>query len=151
MMRRASANCAIAAAIAMLLTAQPDPAPAHSYRLADVAIGHLWTPPDAPASGRPIYGALVNRGATADRLMAARTAAPMTVGFRDGRSGSPMAVAGIDLPPRRPVALAAWGFHLWIDGAGGPLEPGMTIDLTLEFRDAGTIAVQVVVEGAPGR
>lgn len=152
MMRRATANGAMAmsaAVLAILLAAQPDPAPAHSYKLADVAIGHLWTPPNAPAGGRPVYGALVNRGSTADRLIAARAPPPMTVGFRDGRSGPSAAVAAIELLPLRPVALAAWGVHLWIDGAGGRLEPGTTIDLTLEFRDAGRIAVQVVVEGGP--
>jgi copper(I)-binding protein len=151
-MRRAAAKGtigALAAMLAVLFAAPPAPAPAHSYKLAEIAIGHLWTPPDAPAGGRPVYGPLVNRGSKADRLIAARTAAPMTVGFRDGRSDPPAAVAAIELPSRRPVALAAWGFHLWIDGAGGRLEPGMTVDLTLEFRDAGAIAVQVVVEGGP--
>lgn len=125
------------------------PAGAHSYRLGDIAVGHIWAPPTAPgATGGPVYAPLLNGGSTPARLADASTPAAREVRFvTEGETGR---VSDIDLPPGKPVSLAPWRVHLWLAGLERPLEEGDSFPLILDFGDAGTLDVTVVVETAAG-
>ncbi len=58
--------------------------------------------------------------------------------------------AAVELRPGKPFALAAWREHIWLSGLKKPLKKGDSFDLILDFGNAGTLAVQVVVEEASG-
>lgn len=124
---------------------------AHDYTLENLSIGHIWAPPTgAEATGAAVYGPLLNRGATDDRLVDASSPKADTVRFRTVTDGESRWLEAIDLPSNKPVSLAEWQEHIWLEGLTSPLEKGGDFDLTLEFAKSGTITVTVVVEKAAG-
>lgn len=58
-------------------------------------------------------------------------------------------VAGFDLGPGTPLTLAPGGAHIMLMGLKAPLKAGDRFPLTLAFRDAAPVTVQVEVR-APG-
>ncbi|MEZ5222697.1 MAG: copper chaperone PCu(A)C [Ilumatobacteraceae bacterium] len=59
-------------------------------------------------------------------------------------------VQQIDLAAGEPVALAPGGLHIMLLELAGPLEVGTTIQITLEFANAGSLVVDVpVLDEAP--
>jgi len=143
---RAGALALLAALAGML----PLPALAHSARFGDIAIGHLWAPPPAAgAAGIAVYGALFNRGKAPATLTAAAATIAQQVRFRITKDGQTSWPATIALPPGKPVSLAAWGPHIWLDSPQRTLRAGDSFELTLEFGAAGRVDVEVVVEQAP--
>jgi copper(I)-binding protein len=149
----AGARLSVLALVAFVLVGAPTSVHAHSYTLGKIAIGHVWAPPAAgtgASAGAPVYGPLLNRGDAPARLVGASTPLAERVRFRvvdqDGRVRWPKA---IELPPGKPIALASWRAHLWLVGLRQPLHEGDSFDLTLDFADAGKIAVKVMVERTP--
>lgn len=138
-------------AIAALLALAFSPGAAHDYTLKDLSIGHIWAPPTgAEASGAAVYGPLLNRGATDDRLVDASSPRAETVRFRTVSDGESRWLEAIALPSNKPVSLAEWQEHIWLQDPKSPLKKGDDFDLTLEFAKSGTITVTVVVETAAG-
>jgi len=121
------------------------PALAHSFRLGEIEIGHPWAPP-SEAGDAPVYLALSNRGAAADRLVAASSTRAREVELRGGDDAL---LPGITLEPRRPIALRAGRPHLALHGVTQPLAAGDAFPLTLRFAGAGSVEVTVMVEAAP--
>lgn len=124
---------------------------AHSYKFGAIAVGHIWAPPAAAdATGEPVYGPLLNRGPDADSLVGASSPVAANVRFRVAKDGDTTWPESVTLPPGRPLGLAPWRVHLWLDGLKRPLRAGDRFDLTLTFAHAGTHTVQVLVESASG-
>ena len=121
------------------------PALAHSFRLGEIEIGHPWAPP-SEAGDAPVYLALSNRGAAADRLVAASSPRAREV---DLRGGDDAPLQGITLEPKRPIALRAGRPHLALHGVTQPLAAGDAFPLTLRFAGAGSVEVTVMVEATP--
>src|SRR6478609_7314168 len=96
------------------------PALAHSFRLGEIEIGHPWAPP-SEAGDAPVYLALSNRGAAADRLVAASSPRAREV---DLRGGDDAPLQGITLEPKRPIALRVGRPHLALHGVTQPLAAG---------------------------
>jgi copper(I)-binding protein len=61
------------------------------------------------------------------------------------------AVAGLDLPAGKAVALTPGGYHLMLMDLKAPLLKDTTVDLTMQFQDAKGVATQQVVKLAVGR
>lgn len=142
---------AAALIFAWLATGPAMPAAAHSYKFGAIAVGHIWAPPAAAdATGEPVYGPLLNRGPDADSLVGASSPVAANVRFRVAKDGDTTWPESVTLPPGRPLGLAPWRVHLWLDGLKRPLRAGDRFDLTLTFAHAGTHTVQVLVESAPG-
>jgi hypothetical protein len=120
---------------------------AHSYRFGDIAVGHVWAPPAAGGEA-VVYGPLLNRGAQAERLVAAEAAIAARVEIRFGDEPEPRDF--ILLTPNKPLSLAPWGYHLKLIGLSEALAEGEDFALTLHFAHAGTHQVRVLVERAPG-
>jgi len=140
-----------AMAIAMLAGA-PRLVQAHSYRLGDIAVGHIWAPPPQKgAAGVPVYAPLLNTGGATVRLVGASTPVADQARFRivqkDGTVQWPQA---IELRPGKPFALAAWHEHIWLSGLHKPLKAGESFNLTLDFGDKGQLPVKVLIEKTPG-
>ena len=132
-------------------TLAPILASAHSYKLGDIAIGHVWAPPlGENAVGMPVYGPILNRGDTMVQLVGASTPIAEQVRFRTEKGDDERWPEAITLQPGKPIALARWREHMWLSGLNMPLKKGDSFDLTLDFGEAGKLTVRVVVEKASG-
>lgn len=136
---------------AALPLATPPQAAAHSYKLGAIAIGHIWAPPpEDGAEGVPVYGPIFNQGGAAVKLVGASTPAAGQARLREAADGKVTWPDAVVLPAGRPVALAAWRQHIWLSDLRQPLREGDTFPLTLDFGQAGTLDIEVVVETASG-
>lgn len=124
---------------------------AHSYKLGDIAVGHLWAPPPAAgADGLPVYGPLLNRGETTVRLVGVSSPLAERVRFRRRQDDKTAWPEALELMPMRPLALAAWREHIWVEGLKRSLGEGERLPLLLDFGPAGQLEADAVIEGAAG-
>jgi len=141
----------VAAVMAVAAGVMVSNAGAHDYKLGAISIGHIWSPPtSADAEGAAVYGPLLNRGGTRDYLLSATSPMAETVRFRQKTDNGSEWLDKIALDPNKPVSLADWRTHIWLEGLKKPLKKGADFPLTLEFAKAGSIDVTVVVEEASG-
>lgn len=130
-------------------------AEARDYRLANLEIITPWTratAPTAPAGGG--FVVIKNTGPTADRLVSARSAAAETVQIHEMKmDGNVMRMRelenGLEIPAGATVTLAPGGFHLMLMGLKQPLKQGSAVPVTIVFEKAGSIDIELAVEG-PG-
>jgi copper(I)-binding protein len=149
-----TARSIVAACLVLLAGAMAGPigARAHSYKLGDIAVGHIWAkPPEKGADGVAVYAPILNSGTATVHLVGASTAIADQTRLRklakDGTAEWPPAIA---FEPGKPYALAAWHEHIWVSGLHQPLKDGDWFDLTLDFGDKGKLPVKVRVETTPG-
>jgi len=140
----------ISALAAFGLIAAPGVATAHSYKLGDIAVGHIWAAPPESTESIAVYGPILNQGNAAVQLTGATTPVAKDVRIRVTTEGSERWVDTVQLEPGKPVALAPWRQHLWLTGLKRELKEGDSFELTLEFGQAGTLAVQVEIEPEGG-
>ncbi len=140
--------------LAVLLLA-PSVAVARDYAIGELRIGHPYarpTPPGARTAG--VYFTVANAGKDADRLV--RVASPVARAAdvhtmtMDGNVMRMRAIAALDIPAGKSVALAPGGYHVMLLDLGHPLAPGDSVPLTLTFEKAGTIRVEAQVEAPQG-
>jgi hypothetical protein len=130
--------------VIMGLALAPSPALAHSYTHGEIAIGHAWSLPTTLNEGQ-IFVPLLNRGKTADALVAARSPACRLIELRrNNRYDDPPEEAFI-LEPGKPLPMRPAGRHLRLIGLTQPLIEGAAFEAVLDFRDAGEISVLVEV------
>ena len=135
---------------ALAFVIAPCVAAAHSYKLSDIAVGHIWAAPPESTESIAVYGPFLNQGDTAVQLTGATTPAAEEVRIRVAKDGSERWVDTVQLEPGKPVALAPWRQHLWLTGLKRELKAGDSFELTLEFGQAGSLAVQVEIEPEGG-
>ncbi|HEU4592630.1 MAG TPA: copper chaperone PCu(A)C [Steroidobacteraceae bacterium] len=127
------------------------PATAHQYELGALVIGHPWTRP-APAtmSMGVAYLSITNNGKDADTLIAASTPAAESVQFHQTTIVDGVArmrpLPEVLIAPGGTVRIEPGGIHLMLVNLKAALESGKPVPLTLEFRKAGRITVQLSVE-----
>ena len=85
---------AVLAALAAPLA--PTVARAHSYKLGDIAVGHIWASAPESGEGVAVYGPILNRGDGAAQLTGASTPAARCA----SRSSLPAVWRRQTLPPR---------------------------------------------------
>jgi hypothetical protein len=126
-------------------------ASAHDYTAGDLAVAHPYaraTAPGQPAGGA--YFSVQNRGSQPDRLVSASADVSRSVELHQMRmEGDVMRMRqldGIDIPPNGTVTLAPGGMHVMLLGLKAPLVAGDKFPMTLTFRDAGDVKVEVAVE-----
>ncbi len=151
-MRKAFPLSAVGAVLLVALVAGMSPAAAHSYKLGDIAVGHIWAkPPAKGADGVAVYAPILNSGNETVTLVGAATPIADEVRLRKvAKDGTVTWAKAIELKPGKPFALAAWREHLWVSGLHKPLKDGDWFDLTLDFADKGKLPVKVRVETTPG-
>ena len=108
------------------------------------------TPPGASVGAG--YFALVNEGAEADRLLGAESPRAGRVMIHrtieeDGSTRMEHQDDGVLVPPGARVTFAPGGYHLMLMRLEAPLEKGETVPLTLRFRRAGRVEVELEVRG----
>ena len=142
---------ALAAGLVFVLQQTPSETLAHSYKLDDIAVGHVWaSPPEEGAGGIAVYGPILNRGDKSARLVGASSPVAEEVRFRISKDGDVGWLEYIELRPNKPVSLAAWREHIWLSGIGDSIEQGDSFDLILDFGDAGKLPVKIIIEDEGG-
>ena len=125
---------------------------ARDYRAGELEIDHPWARATAPqAQNGAAYLTVTNHGATADRIIAARSPVAATVEMHthdvDSQGVMRMReVEAIDLPAGEATALRPGGLHVMLIGLGDRLVEGESFPLTLVFEAAGAVEVEVQVE-----
>jgi copper(I)-binding protein len=143
-------KCLLVLVLLSVTAARAQP-PAQAFQLGHIQVTRLWAPPTPPSTSvAAIYLWITNGGSKADRLVSVSTpiaasaelhSTTMTQGIMRMRM-----VEGVDLPPGVPIKIQPGGLHIMLQGLKQPLQPGMFLPLTLQFRDAGMLTVQVPVK-----
>ena len=127
--------------------------PGHDDDHADgaIVISRAWarqTPPEATVGAA--YLMIWNRSHQDDALTAATSPQAERVELhrteRDGNRMSMVKMEAIDLPADQAVVLEPGGRHLMFKGLKGAFNPGDTVDVTLTFRRADPVTLQMPVK-----
>jgi copper(I)-binding protein len=126
---------------------------AHSHRLKGFEIVHPWCfATDASAARTAaVYMLIKNRGRRPDRLIGATSPSAQAVELRGpaaSSGGDTRTVRGVAIPGRQEVALKRHGAHFLVSGLATPLAPYDSFPMTLIFKRAGKIEIEVAVEEA---
>lgn len=96
------------------------------------------------------YLSITNNGKVAEALLAASSPVAARVEFHQTTIVDGMArmrpLSEVEIAPGATVRIAPGGIHLMLVDLKAPLTPGTTVPLTLEFRVAGRITVELNVE-----
>jgi copper(I)-binding protein len=114
-------------------------------------VAAAWARPTPPGSSvGAVYLSIINRGAAPDRLLALESPIAAKVEIHQSASVAGMvqmrAVSFVDCPAGATVKIEPGGLHIMLLGLKGALVAGSSFPLTLQFRDAGRVALQVSVE-----
>ena len=138
----------------VLLTALPTAAVAQVP--SGIQVEQAWSRA-TPGGSREavVYLRIVNHGAAADRLVAARTpvadrAEPHQTKM-DGGIMKMRPLSALTIAPGQTIELKPGGDHLMLTGLKRKLERGDSFPLMLRFEKAGEIQVMVAVEAAGAR
>jgi periplasmic copper chaperone A len=118
----------------------PSLALAHSTKIGFIAIGHSWALP-SPRGESQVMMPLFNSGAEADSLIAAKSSVADHVELRVGN----LPVEEFVLEPKKPFPMRAVADHIALIGLKKPLEIGEVFPLTLVFKKAGEIKIEIFV------
>ena len=134
------AVCALAAA-----------AHADQYSIGKLLIGHPWTRPTAAGVPTGVaYLSITNNGSREDTLVAAHTPAAARVEFHRSSFEGGMArmrpAATLVIRPNATLTAEPGGLHLMLVDLKAPLVAGASVPLVLQFKAAGEITVQMMVE-----
>jgi periplasmic copper chaperone A len=118
---------------------------AHSSKLGEINIGHSWALPTTSTEAQ-VMMPLFNGGTSSDRLLSARTAIASSIELRNAG----VIVSEFQLDPGKPFPMRAAANHLHLLGLAKPLAKGDQFPLTLTFKTAGEIEIQIHVAEKPG-
>ncbi len=131
---------------------------AHEYTLGALKISHPYARATVP--GQPsgaAYLTIENTGKNGDKLMSLNSAVAESAGIHsmsmDGNVMRMREENDLELKPSTTISMKPGnGYHIMLTGLKKPLTAGETFPLTLNFKNAGKIEVQVDVEDsqAPG-
>lgn len=138
--------------LAAAVSALALPAMAEDYKIGSLEITTPWTratPPSARTGGG--FMNITNKGATADRLVSARSSASDKVEIHEVQmDGSVMRMRelakGLDIPPGATVMLKPGGYHIMFMELKAPIAKDAKVPLTLVFEKAGSVDVQLNAE-----
>ena len=141
-----------ATALAMALgLAAPPAAPEIT---GSVQVAGAWSRPTPPVSAMAAaYLTITNSGAKADRLLGATTPAAASAEINETRLEGGVSkmrpLASLEIPPGQTLRFEPGALHIMLLGIVRPLKAGTLYPLTLNFRDAGAVTVQVRVRDEP--
>lgn len=138
------------AAVALTLLLAGCAAPASSVT-AGPTIADAWVrPPMGPGQPAAGYMTITAPSGSADALVGASSPAAGAVEIHETSAGADgmmgmYPVERVELPSGLPVALEPGGYHLMLMDLTGDLKAGDTIDLVLEFENAGEVTVRAAI------
>lgn len=127
--------------------------PAQAAQAEQITASHAWIrllPANLPAGG---YVTLDNRGPSAAVLVSAHSAAYASLMLHqsttDATGNSAMHMLDqLSIPAHGQVSLAPAGYHLMLQQATHPLQPGDTVTITLDFADGSHLRIPFLVRPA---
>jgi len=122
---------------------------AHSFKIGQIAIGHVWGLP-SQSNETQVFVPISNRGSEADELVAARSPICTMIELRQNNRYDDPALKTVELPPGQPIAMRKAARHLRLIGLTKPLQAGDRFEMTLDFLKAGEVVVEVIVEDGSG-
>jgi periplasmic copper chaperone A len=139
---------------ALLLTASlmaQSFAQASDVRVGELWVSNAWSRPTPPAATvGVVYFSITNGGSKEDLLIGLTTPIATQVELHESHRSqgveSMRAVSAVVCPPRTSIRVAPGGLHVMLLGLAHPLLAGSSFPLTLKFRDAGAVTLQVAVE-----
>jgi periplasmic copper chaperone A len=142
-------DAAHGAALAVLLLLAMS-ARSGDYKVGNLAITDPWSRPTPPiASVGAVYFSITNASRKADRLLAISSPIARQAEIHESRvvngTVEMRPVESIECPPGATVRIEPGGLHVMLLGLTHPLAAGTTFPLSLRFRDAGSVTVQVAV------
>ena len=127
------------------------PAAGQQFELGTLVIDRPWS--RATAEGMPMgvaYLSITNNGKVADALLAASSPAAARVEIHQTTLVDGVArmrpLPEVEITPGATVQIGPGGIHVMLVDLKAPLAPGKTVPLTLDFRVAGRITVQLSIE-----
>ena len=140
-----------AATVVALLSA---PAFAHGFKAGNIEVEHPWSRATAASTSTGVvYMVLNNEGKEPDRLVSATTPAADKVELHTQVSDNGVMrmrpVDTVEIAPGSSTRLKPGALHMMLVGLKQPLKKGKAFPLTLTFEKAGSVTVQVAVQG-PG-
>lgn len=127
-------------------------AAAHGFTAGDISIGHPYAPATPPsARNGAAYLTLSNNGSSEDTLLSASGEIAEKVEIHLTRIDNGVAAMrpvpdGIAVPVGSKIVLAHDGYHIMLSGLKEPLVEGERVPLTLTFRNAGSVEVELAIE-----
>jgi periplasmic copper chaperone A len=141
--------------MALLPAQSPAQSPVQTagVRVGNLLIANARSQPTPPAVAVGVaYFSITNLGSRADRLVALSSpiasAVEMHATHEAHRVVEMRAVAALECPAGVTIKIEPGGLHVMLMGLTRPLIAGTTFDLSLQFRDAGIVALKVPVENA---
>jgi periplasmic copper chaperone A len=126
---------------------------AQNHKVGDIEITDAWAPATTGAkpTNSAAYMSLVDQGSKPDELIAASSAVAQKVELHvfeveNGVYGMHRVDAIVIEPGAAATILRPGGAHVMLEGLKRPLRAGETFPLTLTFKNAGTLNLQVRVE-----
>lgn len=120
---------------------------------AGITVQDATARPTAPRQRNGVvYFKLVNKGAEADELQSVSTPVAGMAGLHQstvdaGGVARMSALPALAVPAGETVELSPGGTHIMLMDLRRPLQPGQSFPLSLTFRHAGTMTIEVSVAG----
>jgi copper(I)-binding protein len=128
------------------------PVLAHDAKVGDLVIMEPWARATiGQVKTGAVYLTVINHGAAGDRLLALSTPvaakAQLHSNIVDAGVMKMRPVEAIDIEAKGSTALEPGGVHVMLMGVRNPLEEGDVFPMTLTFETAGSVDVEVHVQG----
>jgi periplasmic copper chaperone A len=132
-----------------LLTAQ-SLAQTGDARAGNLQVSEAWSRPTPPAAAvGVVYFSITNLGSKEDLLLGGLSPVASKIELHESRRSQGIetmrAVASLSCPPGATVRSEPGAVHVMLLGLAHPLLAGASFPLTLQFRDAGDVTLQVAV------
>jgi copper(I)-binding protein len=123
---------------------------AAEVRFRTFIVNKVWSRPTPPtATVGVVYFSITNMGHNTDSLIGVTTSIAAKVELHESRNVQGVVemrpVAAVEFPPSTIVKSEPGGLHMMLIGLTHPLIAGTSFPLSLEFRDAGVMNLQVPV------
>lgn len=127
-----------------------------AWKLGGIEVSQARTRPAAAGMTGVGYLAVTNRGKAPDTLLSATSPLATSVELhQSSMTGGVMRMrpvtSGIALAPGQTVTLAPGGYHLMLKGLKRAIGPGERAPVTLVFKSAGKMQVELLADGAPAK
>jgi periplasmic copper chaperone A len=119
-----------------------------------IHVTQAWSRPTPPiGAAGAAYLTITNSGAKADRLQGASTPMAVSAELNETRHSQGVEqmrrLESLEIPAGQTLRLEPGALHIMLLDLVHPLKPGAQYALTLNFRDAGAVTVQVQVREQP--
>jgi len=127
---------------------------AENAKVGDIEIDHAWAAATTKATNSAAYMTLINTGTKLDELVSATSPVAHKVALhvfdvKNGVYGMHAVDAIAVMPGAAATVLRPGSAHVMLEGLRQSMKAGEHFPLSLTFKDAGKVQIEVTVEGSP--